>query len=125
MLVDIWRLLHPDKRYYTYRKTRSYSASRIDFFLVDQSLVPWVEQTNIIPGYKSDHSAINLHIDVYNVMRGRGVWKLNNRLLGDLHYVTSVNSLIDDMNETQVPADEKWELTKLRCIEFSQTYAKA
>ena len=39
MMIDIWRQLNPEDRMYTYAKHKpKYSASRIDFFLLNYGL---------------------------------------------------------------------------------------
>ena len=62
-LVDIWRELHPDSKQYTWRKYNENKQSRLDYFLISASLLPFLQSANIIPSYCSDHSGIELEID--------------------------------------------------------------
>ena len=57
-LVDIWRELHPDGKQYTWRKFNENKQSRLDYFLISASLLPYVQNASIIPSYCSDHSGI-------------------------------------------------------------------
>ena len=100
--------------------------SRIDFFVIDQSLVSWVNKAEIIPGYKSDHSVILLEWLNYAQKRGPGVWKLNNNLLREKHLLDQLNESIQN-NKTQasdLQPHELWEQIKLHCITISKQFGK-
>jgi len=67
--IDIWRHLNPNKKdVYTYwdQKTRARNRNvgwRIDYFFVDEKLVPKVKNTGMISDYMgSDHCPITLEI---------------------------------------------------------------
>ena len=78
-LSDIFRLTHGSDRVYTnFNKTYG-TASRLDFFLVDDNLVNFpVCSADASHGYKSDHSYISLNIQGSSITPGKGYWKLNN-----------------------------------------------
>ncbi|GBG72855.1 hypothetical protein CBR_g12574 [Chara braunii] len=87
-LVDPYRILHPTLKAFTYLKrnrSQHTSASRIDFFLVSESLRGAVQSTGISdllysPGL--DHKFIYLHLVLEAaVKRGPGFFKVNNSLL--------------------------------------------
>ena len=46
-----------------------------------------VEKSNILPGFKTDHSLITLDIDLSLFERGPGFWKLNCKHLNDPEYI--------------------------------------
>ena len=46
-LVDIWRELHPDSKQYTWRKYNENKQSRLDYFLISASLLPYVQSASI------------------------------------------------------------------------------
>ena len=125
-MVDIWRITHPDKQSYTYRQRKPLAMSRIDYFLIEQAIASWIKEASIGPGYKSDHSHILLNIVTYNVGRGEGVWKLNNRLLYEQEYVQIINEKIEraQMLGQNLEPDELFEVIKLECMNFSKIYAK-
>ena len=94
-LVDPWRNMHAgDKRYTWTSSTRPKKYARLDFFLISDTLFPYVAKTSISPGVQSDHSIISLSIDFNRFHRGRGFWKMNNVLLKDTEYVAKVKSVI-------------------------------
>ena len=93
-LVDIWRELHPNERTYTWQKFNANKQSRLDFFLVSSSLLPFVKSADIVPGFCSDHSGISLEIDFAKFQRGRGFWKFNASLLSEPDYVKLVKDTI-------------------------------
>ena len=93
-LIDIWRELHPDDKTFTWHKFNENKQSRLDYFLVSASLLPFVVNADIIPGFCSDHSAITLEIDFAKFTRGRGFWKFNSSLLSDPKYVAGVKDII-------------------------------
>ena len=53
-----------------------------------------VHDSNIVPGYWSDHSYITLKIKLQGNESGRGYWKFNNSLLKHKDHVQVVNTLI-------------------------------
>lgn len=93
-LLDVWRELHPDERTFTWRKFNGKKQGRLDYFLISASLMPFVQKASITPGFCSDHSAIELEIDFSKFIRGRGFWKFNASLLGDLTYRDLVKTVI-------------------------------
>ena len=93
-LVDIWRNLNPDKKTYTWQKFNQNKQSRLDFFLISSSLLPFVQNAEIKPGFCSDHSAIELEIDFSKFVRGRGFWKFNSSLLTEPTYLTLIKDTI-------------------------------
>ena len=55
-----------------------------------------MEYTKIIPGYRTDHSAIVFNFSASPANRGKGYWKLNSRLLRDSNYIDIVKTCIRD-----------------------------
>ena len=93
-LKDIWRELHPDARIFTWQKYNENKQSRLDFFLISPSLLPFVQKAEIIPGFRSDHSGIELEIDFSRFTRGRGFWKFNSSLIKEPSYLELVKDTI-------------------------------
>lgn len=60
-LVDIWQIQQPTSRDYTLFSSHN-SLSRIDLFLISQSLVSAVLSCDIGNRILSDHSLIYLHV---------------------------------------------------------------
>ena len=94
-LKDTFRLLHPSTRRYTWRRKTPIKQSRLDYFLCSDNLCDHIKSSAIKPGYRSDHSIIELKIILCSFKRGRGTWKLNCALLENKDYLIMVNNLID------------------------------
>ena len=93
-LVDVFREFRPHDKKYTWKQWGSHKYSRIDYFLTSNSLIPYVQNVDILPKCYSDHSPILLDIDFTRFNRGRGFWKMNNSLLSDIEYVDMVKQTI-------------------------------
>ena len=50
--------------------------------------------TDISPGYRTDHSLVNMNIKFSTIKRGSGYWKFNNELLKDEKFVTMIKNKI-------------------------------
>lgn len=98
-LSDIFRELHPEKLRYTWRKPRPFKQARLDFFLVSNSLLNMVQESDILSSYKSDHSPVLLTLKIGNFTHGKGLWKFNNSLLHDSDYIKTINTIIMKIKE--------------------------
>ena len=81
-----------------------------------------IDKCNIKPGYRSDHSFIELIITLCKFERGRGLWKLNCSLLKDKEYLININNVIDrEKLRYAVPIYNQDNITNLHdsCIEFT------
>jgi exonuclease III len=91
---DIWRLKNPDKRKYTWiSNTKEKIMSRLDFILISDSLQPTYTDSDIVPGYMSDHACTTLTLKIPNEERGKGFWKYNSKL-------SEIPELKDQIRET-------------------------
>ena len=100
-LIDPWRLMHENKKQYTWRRLNpTKKQARLDFFIIHESLFQYVTNTDIIPGYRTDHSAIILKLKFQNNERGKGYWKFNNSLLKDTQYIDKIKKIIEDVKQT-------------------------
>ena len=86
-LVDIYRFLNPNIKRYSWRQFGGIKRARLDFFLISATLLPFIENADILPGINSDHSMPILDIDFARFQRGRGFFKFNNSLVNDPEYV--------------------------------------
>ena len=93
-LIDINRELNPDQRRYTWKQWGSHKFGRLDYFLLSNSLLPYIKNCTIASTCYSDHSPIILDIDFSKFQRGKGFWKLNNYLLSDPNYVDLIKDTI-------------------------------
>jgi len=95
-LIDSYRIQHPNSRRFTWRKAHPRKQSRLDFFLVSEDIHNLVVKADIIPGYRTDHSAITLSMNLTEKQKGSGYWKMNNSLLRDKQYVDLVKETIKE-----------------------------
>ena len=93
-LIDIRRLMHPTSSQYTWRRRSPVIKCRLDYFLVSSQLVNVTKETDIKPGFRTDHSLITINILENNQNRGRGFWKLNTSLLIDNTYTDKIKKSI-------------------------------
>ena len=99
--VDPWRVLHEDEKKYTWSRLNPIKKqARLDFFLISESVFQYVIDSDIISGYRTDHSAIILKLKFQENNSGKGYWKFNNSLLKDKKYVDSIKKVIEDVKQT-------------------------
>jgi exonuclease III len=88
-LCDPWRVLNKDTKRFTWRKNNPVKQARLDFFFISSEILNIIDQADILPGYRTDHSMVIIGLSKSNnIKRGRGSWKMNNDLLEDEEYVT-------------------------------------
>ena len=98
-LTDIWREANPECKRYTWRKTKPLKQSRLDYFLLSDYLVSSFEDTDILPGYRSDHSMVTLKLRFGKEMKRNTFWKFNCSLLKDKKYTDEINDEINNVIE--------------------------
>ena len=84
---------------YTWRKPTPLKQARLDFFLILESLMPSVQNFEILPSYRTDHSTIVLTLQINEFIKGKGLWKFNNSLLKDMNYIEAVKKCINNVKE--------------------------
>lgn len=92
--IDPFRQLHENIRRYSWRRKTPLKQSRLDFFLISETLLSGLEMCTIEPSYRSDHSMISLKISFNDFKKGRGLWKFNNSLLYDENYLDCIKDII-------------------------------
>ena len=98
-LLDIWRVLNPDRREYTCLRSNPVTKSRIDFFLISDTFLQDAVRPEacIRNGYLSDHQMVTLDVRIRSSSFGRSYWKFNNSLLLDELFVTEARSKINEI----------------------------
>ena len=78
--VDPWRLMHDNEQKYTWRRLNpDKKQTRLYYFLIHESVFQYVTDSDIIMGYKTDHSAIILILKFKNnerSLKGKGVLEI-------------------------------------------------
>ena len=132
-LVDIQRERHPKLRKYSYESKALKVKSRIYFFLVAKNLTQFVKKSEIYPSIAPDHKAIYMSLSLSKeTPRGHGLWKFNNSLLNNEHYVNKIREIYFQTCSYYSKLTDKrlfWEMLKMEIrtatISFSKNLAKA
>ena len=95
-LIDIFRLCHPNDKRYTWRRKNPIKQARLDYFLISNSMFDLINTCNIKPGYRSDHSIIQLEIEFSKFQIGKGIWKFNTSLLSNQDYLKIIKKVINE-----------------------------
>merc|ERR1711963_435904 len=98
-LSDVFREINQEVRRFTWRRLNPYQQSRLDFFLVSDNLLSYVKESDILVGYRTDHSFISLELEFQNTERNRTYWKFNSSLLKDRNCVQEINDTIKRIKE--------------------------
>ena len=107
-LIDVWRELNPTtstKFTWIGKSTNPKKYARLDYFLISNSLFPFIKKASMEAGILSDHSITTIEIDFRNFQRGRGFWKFNNSLLKDLEYLKRIKNSIKKVIKTYATND--------------------
>ena len=96
-LIDTFRHTNEDVLRYTWRKKRPLlKQARLDYIIVSDTLCDLIEKCDIIPGYRSDHSIVQMNLLINKFIQGKELWKFNTKLLKEKHYLDLINKCIDD-----------------------------
>ena len=95
-LIDLYRYLNPNKTRYTWRRRNPLKQARLDYILMSDTTVDFVDVMDIKPSYKSDHSSLYLRLNLTKFNNGKGIWKFNTRYLSDPEYLLKINDAIRD-----------------------------
>ena len=131
-LIDIWRINNPKTKEFTWKNNSGSLQSRIDFWLISESLPYALCTAEIIPTPLSDHKAIlltlNMSLDKVN-KRTPAYWKLNNSLLLNESLNVIIKNKITQYSkiaETEGAYGKYWELLKFELRKLlMETGAKA
>ena len=125
-LKDIWRYQNPDKKEFTFYSNVG-TGSRLDKFYLTKDLTPNVIESKIQNFAHSDHDKVNIKLDLSEIERGPGLWKINNSYLHDPDYVKEIPRM---WYLHQFKKDENdnlngwWEEGKTRIKEISLNFSK-
>jgi len=128
-LIDIWRILNPDVKRYTWRghTKNGFVQSRLDYFFISSHMIYDVQVADIAPSIKSDHSLLKLSFNLKPCeSRGKGFWKFNNSLLSDNSYVVKVKQIIVDNQNKYSELTNKsllWDVIKCEIRSYTISYS--
>ena len=98
-LVDVWREINPELLQYTWRRVRPLQQSRLDFFLISETLLPFVKDSKILHGYRSDHSFISMKFEFKKDEKKRSYWKFNSSLLKEPDCIKGIKETITKIKQ--------------------------
>uniref|UniRef100_A0A8C5QAG1 exodeoxyribonuclease III n=1 Tax=Leptobrachium leishanense TaxID=445787 RepID=A0A8C5QAG1_9ANUR len=131
-LYDAWLLLHPTERDYTFRSRVHNSYSRIDYFLISGSALPYTIDCTILPLTWSDHSPVILTLgDAYQTYT-RPPWRLRDNLLLHEPARIAIQAALDNYFKENVTPDVNrltiWQAHKAvitgECIKWATHFRK-
>ena len=94
----IWRIRNPESKLFTWRQNNPLIQRRLDFWLTSSNLQEEIENVDIVPAIRTDHSAITLSVNGIHVdetAKGPSYWKFNATSLEDERYVALTNEKYD------------------------------
>jgi len=126
-LTDIFRKLKPHSKSFSYESKFLKVKSRLDYFLIAKHLTQHVHNVETKTAITPDYKAIKLTLKLSQVTRGPGLWKFNNSLLKDKHYLTLITEsypIISEKYANIVDKRLRWELIRSTTISFAARKAK-
>ena len=103
--------------------------SRINLFLIAQSLKLYIRTAVIRSLIAPDHKAIYLSVEINDAFHcGPGTWKFNNQLLEDENYVQLITECLPRILAKYQEVESHqllWELIKMEFHAETITYSKA
>lgn len=85
--TEIWRYLHPNKREYSFFSHSHHTFSRIDYFLVDNQLIPFARSCDYQSIVISDHAPVVLSMTLPDLPFVEKHWRFNSTLLSNNDFV--------------------------------------
>lgn len=115
-LSDPWRTKYPTTKQFSFFSPVHHSYSRIDYFIVDNQLLPLISSTKYHSIVISDHSPVQIDLAFPGNVAPQRTWRLDPQLLLCKHFKIFLNNQIDfflEMNDTQdVSRGVLWESMK-------------
>ena len=99
-LADIWRRLNPNAQGYSFFSPVHHTYTRIDYFLVDNKLLPLIQSCSYHARVISDHSPLLMAINFVHKSTSRPPWRLNTSLLSDSDFAEYISQQIDFFIDT-------------------------
>lgn len=126
---DVWRIKNPVRTRFTWsRQNPSKIKSRLDYLLTSETLFDSIQEADIIPCLKSDHSAVILKLNNFETpVKGNGHWKLNTSFIHEEDYIRGIieNKIKWTEEFREIKGDDmKWEMFKYKIRQFSMRYGK-
>ena len=127
-LTDTWRIRNADTKRFTWRQKKTHNTTPFGLWLISSSVQEEVEDVDIIPAIRTDHSAITMHINGFEKTgQGPSFWKFNSSLLEDDEYISFItenySDWLEDGKEIQDPR-VLWDFIKYKIRYETITYSE-
>lgn len=100
---DVWRSLHPNKRKYSSHAPHTFT--RIDYFFIDNELLPLVRSCAYQGIVISDHAPVVLSLALPDLPQIKKHWRINSTLLSDNDFVNFMKEHLSFFFETNTSPD--------------------
>ena len=118
-LEDIWRRRNPDKREYTWQGRGK--MSRIDMFLTSKSLNGQIQEVSHSYAPYTDHYSVIMSVRTNEIIRGKGLWKMNTSHILENDYKEGLMNLWRDWQNKKQDYDIRkwWDIGKNKIKNFT------
>ena len=93
-ISDVFRTLNGNLKAFTWQKPNHLQRSRLDYFLVSNSMLNTITSVDHLNFIKSDHRPIKLKFKLNKFIPGKPQWKHPDRLLNDIGYARHIKKCI-------------------------------
>ncbi len=94
--VDPWRFLFPRNKEFSFFSHVHQLYSRIDYFFIDKTLLPFVKKSEYSAIVESDHSPVLLDLDFPLSQAQRPNWRMDSTLVADENFYKMISTAIDN-----------------------------
>ena len=117
-LTDIFRSLHPTKKLFTRVQNNPFAASRLEFFLISNSLLTDSQTASILPSVHSNHRLMQIKLSLKAIHKGTGYWKFNNSSLLDKNFASVIKNVIGEFQTNYPPntCNPQLQWDTLKCV---------
>lgn len=98
-LVDIYRIINPTSKQFTFYSARHQTLSRIDYILASQTSFSEIHNVAIIPSSLSDHSMVSAHVTLRHTPPRASRWRFNTSLLQNEEFCTFLSNSLNTFIE--------------------------
>ena len=93
-IKDAYRSLHGNRELYTWHNPGGTKRSRLDYFLVSESLLPVVKKAGKGIFFRSDHRSVDIRIDFSGIKAGKKRWRYTPNMRQDQALKASISNEI-------------------------------
>lgn len=115
-ISDIWRCLYPKHKEYSLFSHVHHTFTRIDYFLIDNQLIPSFKSCDYQSIVISDHAPVFLSMSLPNLPQIKRHWHFNSTLLSDSKFVKfmeeQISLFLEINNSSETSSLVVWDALK-------------